>query len=324
MPNGQIGLGNPSTTEKADKYAGYTAVIRGGSKTRNAYKNDVKQGACLDCYFMAALYSVVMTYYWAHPVNLSQDGQGYYTVPFYDYPGNRTRKLIKVKPTFPLSNANNFVYAQLTPDNELWVALYEKAYAKYLGYDDYTLPGFHQLSGCQLGQDPDIGLLPAYYAMIPLTNLTKLVGSEVAVGSIPPTIYTAAFPPGGKSNYQILTEQNHSGGLTMFATVAWTYAEPPQGTENYFTTDVIVPSHAYSIIGFYYDGTDNYIVLRNPWANKIDPNNNAILQLASGKWEPQNSPAITFGTASDGIFGLKTTLFDQLFEGYGWVRFTVV
>jgi hypothetical protein len=325
MPNGQTGLGNPGITANAEKYAGFSAVIRCGTKTRTAYKNDVKQGACLDCYFMAALYSVVMTYYWAHPVNLILDDQGEYTVPFYDYPGDRARKLIKVKPTFPLSTINEFIYAQMTPDNELWVALYEKAYAKYRGYADDTLPGFHHLPGYDSGKDPDIGLLPAYYAMIPLTNLTKLVGSEVAVGAIPPTIYTAAVPPGGKSNYQILTEQNSSAGLTMFATVAWTHAEPPAGYEAYFTTEVIVPCHAYSLIGFYYDGTDNYIVLRNPWANKIDPNNNDfnLLDLASGTWSPQNSPAITFGAASDGIFGVKPALFDQLFEGYGWVRFTV-
>jgi hypothetical protein len=327
------------------QYQGCGSIVQCGARARDQYVNDVIQGASLDCYFMAALYSVIMTYYWAHPVSLSADINGYYTIPFYTYPGNRAKVSKKVKPRFPLTAApaQQIVYAQLTPDHsETWVALYEKAYAKFLGYDNDTLPGFNKLPGYVSGDDPDIGLLPQNYAMDPLTQLTKLLPSENPVPQtggilLPPTIYNPTNLGGWQgqnyaSSYQVLNKQNFENGLTHYATVAWTYADAtqivPPGVPALYDTDVLVPSHAYSLLGLYSNANKDYIVLRNPWGNMINPANltAGLLKdsLASGTWSPTGSPQVTFGNAADGIFGLEKGIFDTCFEGFGWVQFTAV
>ena len=320
---GKAGVGNPAyeNLQPVKWDAADTNNVKCGSRTRAEYITDVIQGACLNCYFMSALYSIVWTYYGTFPINLVPVNN-YYSIIFYTYP-DLTKVTIKVKATFPVNQNGHLVYAQETPQAELWPALYEKAYAKFFPLSDSALPN------AAAGEDPEIGTFPPYMAIISLTNLTKLLSSLYPKNGIPPTQYNPANLGGwGNSSYDVLTKCNLVGGVTSWATVVWTYdsGSIPNNASAYFYNPALIPCHAYSVLGGFTNAAGvSYVVLRNPWGNQIDPVNDATLNslkgsLSTDSWMPANGPTIKFGSNADGIFALESSVFDKCFTGFGWVR----
>lgn len=297
--------------------------------TPAGFLNDIVQGACVDCYFIASLYSAVWTNYGSIPIKLTPDANGVYSVSF---PLSPTPT--QVKSTYPVDENGNLVYAQVTPHNELWVALYEKAYAKYLKENNIvTSINWSTLPGAVNLWDPDISSFPSYY---PMTTLADITGHTNSVNFNPLNLPTNPNDPTGNpysSSFDVLTQNimifNATNGRATSAAVAWTVdaGSLPAGYEKCFQNFAIVPNHTYSIIGTYVNTATNtnYIVLRNPWGNKIVPKDPsfASLNLASGTWKPSpNTSAyanVMFGNQSDGIFALESSLFDHLFGGFGWV-----
>jgi hypothetical protein len=90
--------------------------------------NDVVQGYLGDCYYLAALGSLAGT----HPDLVGQMiapmGDGTYAVRFYQ---NGSPVYVRVDAQLPGTGPGSLIYADRTPDGELWVALTEKAYAQF-------------------------------------------------------------------------------------------------------------------------------------------------------------------------------------------------
>lgn len=324
-------------------------LVQCDSRTREAYHNTVIQGAARDCYFLAALYSVIMNMPMTHPVDLRHPKGGIHTIPFYTYPSpTRPKDRKNVTATFPVVSATReLVYAQLTPkpQPEQWVALYEKAYAQFFNLPP-PLPDSHIYNAVP-GMDKDIGAFPEFDAMTPLTHLMRKIPTNYIStdGSNPPE----AFPPTifnpnnlnpdkrfdwGSDSFAVLMLHNHANGLTAYPTVAWTIGDRANSPKpELFGNPAIVENHAYSLLGLYHDPftTDLFpagkdcIVLRNPWGNMIDFNDTAIQSLvpylATGIWRPDNSPSVTFGAVADGIFGLEKGAFAACFARFGWVQY---
>ena len=89
--------------------------------------NDVAQGYLGDCYFLASLASLAQSDPNVIRQMIAPLGDGTYAVRFFR--GN-TPVYVRVDSDLPASGSGP-VYARLTPDGELWVALAEKAYAEF-------------------------------------------------------------------------------------------------------------------------------------------------------------------------------------------------
>jgi WXG100 family type VII secretion target len=89
---------------------------------------DIKQGHLGNCYLIAAIGAIADTHPEIIRNAIHPNPDGTYTVTFYDNNGNPVE--IKVTPDFPKSKAGKN-FAQSTQDEELWVALTEKAYVKW-------------------------------------------------------------------------------------------------------------------------------------------------------------------------------------------------
>ncbi|MEI6179612.1 MAG: C2 family cysteine protease [Chloroflexales bacterium] len=97
--------------------------------------DDIQQRGLGDCYFLAALASIARQSPDTLRKNITYDGNQTYTVTLYDPSGKPVQ--VKVDSDIPVDANGNPVYAQLAGGgSELWVALYEKAYAQYR--TDYT------------------------------------------------------------------------------------------------------------------------------------------------------------------------------------------
>jgi Calpain family cysteine protease len=95
-------------------------------------ETDIKQGIAIDCYLLAAVGAVAQR----SPQNIQQmfidNGDNTYTVRFIN---NGVADYVTVDRYMPSTAGGNFVYCNMgtklaNPENELWVALLEKAYAQ--------------------------------------------------------------------------------------------------------------------------------------------------------------------------------------------------
>lgn len=91
--------------------------------------NDIRQGNVGDCYFLASLASLADTDPGVIRQMIAPMGDGTYAVRFYS---GTQAVYVRVDGWLPASGGSPG-YAKLTPENELWVALAEKAYAQFRG-----------------------------------------------------------------------------------------------------------------------------------------------------------------------------------------------
>jgi len=305
---------------------------------------DTVQGCVPDCFFLAALCSVA----WARskklklvqldasgspiteapPVPGVEPGPGnqnpQFIVNFFDKPGTPAT----TGPTYtyddlPLTAKNELAYAKPNPNRskeENWMAIYEKAYAKYCKLAIWDNNPDH----------PDIAKFTGGDPMQALVQLTGLLWDST-------TRYTTT--QAGIDIFSKITlqcKQKGSCWRTKYPMVAWTYLTAPAGAT--YASDMIVANHVYSILGagmWKPTGSTTfkkYIVLRNPygpcWCG--DPILAAAGNLAEGSYdvdkidEDPNSLAfkkeLKKSVCDDGIFGLNVDVFKTHFMEYGWVR----
>lgn len=219
-----------------------------------------------------------------------------------------------------------------------WVAMYEKAYANFL---KYTLQAIQMpiAQQQQYNDDLDFGQFPLCDPITPLSHITGFPALYQPGNGLDQTVYNPSNNLNGcTSSFEVLATRNcqqlgilGNAAWTAYPTVAWTHAAVVGNMDpKSYNTDILVPSHAYSLLGLFVEDYGNsYIVLRNPWANLINPSSfpdnedfNYLKQyLATGLWYPDQTdvPFVTFGNDADGIFAIRTELFDLCFEGFGWV-----
>jgi hypothetical protein len=308
---------------------------------------DPIQGNVADCYFMAPLGSCAWNTTLTVPqipIRPADNTAASFTIPFWSY--DRTQQLTTatvftsapktVSNALQLGPEGKPIYAKITPSNEIWAAIYEKAFAVFAGCADIS-----QLATKGAPSD----------ALSVLVNLTKKKFSFTA-GPLPQTAFQTTNAPPSPFNgqpcvdyYDIIktvctpNAANASSGKTNKPMVAWTYdSEPPVLKNNGFlyrypTTNLdrmLVVHHTYSILGYYTSGGNKYIVLRDPLGKlgtkspQEDPYIKSYLPPIPSNWDPvqdhQKFLNRDISPCPYGVFGLRVDAFKGCFSGFGWVQ----
>jgi len=301
---------------------------------------DIIQGACRNCWFMAALYSWC---WWRKVPPTFRVIDNVLNVYFFEYSNYVWSSVaVPVLSSLPLNASLQPVFAQKTPDkNEIWPALYEKAFSEYLDLTPLTLPGAVEVNPYMddppMPYDPDSGTFDQGDPLMALTYISGLLATEgynntTNYPSVYDTSKLSTSPYPAKTVFGILEKVNNSTLLTAWPTVAWTFTAGtgPYPASGWPLNTVLAPSHSYSILGRYIDPAgNNIIVLRNPWGlpvNKASAPAQISGLLATGSWKPDLTFPNTIDLAENnyGIFGLENSVFEKYFEGFGWVRFKTV
>lgn len=143
-----------------------TPFAEGDGDGNPVHPNDVRQGGLGDCWVLAGLAAVARTHPDVVRNAVRDNGDGTYTVTFYEprswYDPRGPKKVeVTVTSDFPMKDGNP-VFAKpgdsVDDDPELWVMIVEKAYAQYKGgYDALDSGGPpEEFLEALTGQDADI------------------------------------------------------------------------------------------------------------------------------------------------------------------------
>jgi Calpain family cysteine protease len=221
-----LGLDRPTAGGTYRQFTGQLFV--GGA----AY-TDIHQGALGDCYFVASLGETALK----NPSAISNmfvvNGDGTYTVRFYN---GGTAQYVTVDSYLPTNGAGNLIYANYganynNVNAELWTALAEKAYVQIneMGWLRGGLPGNGQNA----------------YSAIEGGYIYQALGQITGQGTTP-----FAFTSGATSFTTFVNAWNQ-GKSIGFA------SKPTPASSS------VVGSHAYAVVG--YNATNQTITLFNPW-----------------------------------------------------------
>ena len=254
--------------------------------------SDPIQGAVANCYFIAALNAVA----WADPYRIVHRNRATGTgetsrvnaIQFYSKGGGKDAptKLVEVtdKTVVNASN-NNWIYCRSNDAGEIYPALYEKAFAKWITKTSSDKPDITKTAwgNCVKATAQLNNKTPYYY------NTSSRTSSQL---------------------YSIVRSNSRSY-KTFHPMTAWTYGS---GDKTYTGTNVVA-SHCYTVLGWAYKNHKKYIVLRNPWGRTEPAGFNTYQGLVSffdgSFWRPIN----TIG--NDGVFAIEANSFKNLFAGIG-------
>ncbi len=212
-----FGLDRPSTP--------YTYQYASGSLFQNGVSyQDINQGSLGDCYYLASLAATAFRSPTTIQNMFADNGDNTYTVRFYK---NGVADYVTVDRYLPTTSSGSLPYAE-APNNELWVALAEKAYAQVneSGWIEQQ-DGTNTYSGINGGL--------GYYAMRHVT------GRNTAY------IYN---PSGIVDTNAIMTAFNAGQMITV--------GSKPSGVASN-----VVASHEYTLVG--YNSSTQKFTLYNPW-----------------------------------------------------------
>jgi len=253
---------------------------------------DPIQGSVANCYYIAALAAVG----WSKPFRIQHrtratgSGQQEFVDMIQFHNGGSTTE-IEVSEEIPLRNGNP-IYARSRERDEIWPAVYEKAFAK-------------KVTGTG-GDKPNI-TKTAYGNCVAATD--RLVG--------------------GSQSYT-LTKNNSAGDLwsevrshsrsykTFDPGTAWTYSSGSSAPNSIsYSNANIVANHCYAVLGWDYDNGTKYIALYNVWG-RTEPS----IGRMNGVWTPHdesfwrrvNLPS------NDGTFAIEASTFKKYFAGLGFVN----
>ncbi len=251
--------------------------------------NDPIQGAVGNCYFISAIAALAWAdpYSIEHKVRATGTGETQRTnaIQFYTKGGGKDAptKLIEVTDNTIVNGANKPVYCRSNDAAEIWPAVYEKAFAKWITKNNTDKPDITQTAY----GDP-------VKAIAQLNNKTPL--------------YYYTNTRTAEQLYSIVRE-NSMSMKTINPMVAWTY-----GSGNYSGSN-IVANHAYTILGWAFVNNKKYIILRNPWGVTEPAGINSYQGIVSvfdnSFWRP-----ITM-IGNDGVFALEISAFKNYFAGMG-------
>ncbi len=221
-----LGTDHPAASGTYVQFAGQL-FVDGPSYT------DIHQGSLSDCYFLSSLAETALKTPAAITGMFIVNGDGTYTVRFYN---DGQAEYVTVDTYLPTSANGQLIYADRgalysNPNNELWTALAEKAYAQIneMGWLHGGISGS--------GQNSYAAIVNGYIYLA----LGHITGQS-----------TAAF------NYTTLATSftNFVNAYNQNKLIAFASSSSPASTE-------IVANHAYAVVG--YDATNQTITLFNPW-----------------------------------------------------------
>ncbi len=273
----------PANTEWADKGDFFEDV---------GQIDDPIQGSLANCYFIAAMSSVV----WARPYAIANvirpsawtdEDAPIHRVTFYRN-GTGPGELVEVSERLPVqAGSKAWRYARSLDAGETWPAVLEKAYGKWKTANTTDFPDY----------------------------------GPMAYGD---TVMACAEIIRGNRNYwdnnvmtvdQLVSKvrSNSISARTFNPMVCWTYGSSPAGTD--YAAARVVGNHAYSILGWAWRNGEYYIVIRNPWGT-----HEATLDVLSGSWSSTGSGyTATMPLNTNGVFAMKASTFKKYFAGLGWV-----
>ncbi len=121
--------------------------------TTSRVYNDPVQGDLPDCYLIAALSSLAFL---KMIPDKQLDASGYYSFTFYNPPAEApvATPPVKITPKLPLDSSRIYHYSKSYTKGEIWIAMYEKAFASWVGSKTDT-PDYSKI--CQ--GDPMLALM---------------------------------------------------------------------------------------------------------------------------------------------------------------------
>jgi len=229
------------------------------------------------------------------------------------------------------------VFARPTaaPNYEVWPAIYEKAYAKFIKLPD-SPKEFRGKEANRPYPRPDISAFPLGNPLVSLVHLTGLkytlnstyFNTKPFYSDRPGSSFTTIYNATNKN-----TVNGIEHGITKYPMVAWTYLNETEANKDYsgnpfqvrYSNEIIVGNHAYSILGIVKTTSNNYVVLRNPYGKLwgADPGDPVISPyLYTGTWSPPgfSKSLTTSDPYNDGIFALDPARFERYFTAFGWVQ----
>lgn len=253
--------------------------------------NDPIQGAIGNCYFIAALAAIA----WADPYQIVHRNRATGTgetarvnaIQFYSKGGGKDApsKLVEVTDlTLVNSSSNQPIYCRSNDAGEIYPALYEKAFAKWILKTNSDKPDITQTAfGDMVKATAQLNNKTPYYY-----NTTGYTGDQ---------LYT-------------IVRENSMSYKTIHPMTAWTY-----GSGKNYTGTNVVGNHAYTVLGWAYKNTKKYIVLRNPWGVTEPAGLNSYQGVLSffdkSFWRPISM------IGNDGVFAIEANSFQNLFAGLG-------
>jgi hypothetical protein len=213
-----------------------------GDKHKFAH-NDIKQGNLGDCYFLAALGSVAHSYPNLLASNISgPDGSGNFTVIFFrkNMFGTFEEAKIKIKANFPALGGGDYpAYAKEGDNREMWVMLYEKAYAVLVGSFGRLNEGGHPENALEAltGREGSA----THFERGNVFGSDKMSAEEIRDAVLP-------LLRSGKPVVASTFNEKHFQGLS-------------KSNQGFAAAKKIVGGHAYSILS----GSAKHVRLYNPW-----------------------------------------------------------
>lgn len=253
--------------------------------------NDPIQGAIGNCYFIAAVAAIA----WADPYRIvhrnratgTSESSRVNAIQFYSKGGGKDAptKMVEVTDkTIVNSSSNQPIYCRSRDAGEIYPALYEKAFAKWIIKTNSDKPD------------------------ITKTAFGDPVKATAQLNNKTPYYYNTS----SRSGDQIygIVRGNSMSYKTIHPMTAWTY-----GSGRNYTGTNIVGNHAYTVLGWAYKNSKKYIVLRNPWGYKepsgLNTYQGLIYMYDKSFWRPLNM------IGNDGVFALEANSFKYYFAGLG-------
>lgn len=236
--------GTDPAIQANDPTAGYGATQTGPIATTggdrddtDAYSpDDIRQGALGDCYFLASLSAVARSNPASLRNRITRQSDGSYNVILYVRDGDNFRQqVVNVTATFPQGSGGTggFTYARGGDANahgtELWVRLFEKAYAKLRGSYD---------------------AIEADWAAVGLGAVTGEQAENIALSSITNANLKTRIDQAFRAQKPVTVTSNSESFFNGLTGILQTYANSHN----------IVGPHVYAVMSV----TDDEITLRNP------------------------------------------------------------
>jgi len=191
--------------------------------------DDIYQGSAADCYFLATLSSVARTDPGLIERDVTSLGGGNYQVIFY-YNGTNVDQV--VDGYLPVDGNGNLMNAQLGQDNDIWVAIMEKAFANFRSTINGESPDYANIN---------YGVAEEVFNDLGANNIGGLTQSDI---------------PDGQTLYNAAALELANGQAVTFETLNDPNAGP------------LVSNHLYSVVSVYQNADGSYgLELRNPYGN---------------------------------------------------------
>lgn len=224
-----LGLDRPTAS-------GTYRQIAGSLFVNGATYGDVNQGYLGDCYFMASLGEVALKSPSAITNMFVVNGDGTYTVKFYN---NGAAAYVTVDSFLPTDSGGRLIYAGVgklytNAANELWTSLAEKAYV----------------------QINEMGWLRGWLSGNGQNSYSAVEGGYIyaALGQITGQTMTPFTSTAGNTSFTTFVTAYNQGKMIGFASMS-----SPASNQ-------VVGGHAYAVVG--YDATNQTVTLFNPWGTQ--------------------------------------------------------